>query len=931
MVKSRGVNILSFEAKDLYNANIHGRDYTVRYPDGNINFKKYRNTLDYSLDLIKMREEHYKAYRSKSFSFVDPNRSKKLPLKEYSNQVINVTFEYSHKEYNKAVKDIYVKDGYFLKDLTLTDSICIINGEITAIEVNKVVNENKLKDIVASKNFYFNPETQKYEQVGAIKTLMGVKELRRYLYDEGFTVDGISYVRYKRSSGSARVGKCLFINRDIYNRMHRWDTCGLKVVPGKEIDLAAFEAAVSLSLSSIIDTIKIEPEEILMVDDYDSVFEDDVIAVDFNGDSLTSEAKRVTITNSIWDGQALLDKSVFADKYHDKSFLLLRNRYFKTCGFNTDIQLWFADNNITKVEQLNGFTLAKDISQIKMITTPNSLKYLKFGTLQEWLDNIEPIFGIVKYDKPTHYFNGRMVKLHYQLLNTLQLSYKEMEEFLQPSLDYINMIYNDPTVLRYHIKHQIQDDEDREYTTKNDVIFNLLGLNENFTQTKMYYEFRNDLGRSMIADINRGHVLAEGTYATMFSNGIEMLKSAIGKFDGSISIERNSIYCKRFKDGEEIIGTRSPHIISSNVFLTINKKYKEVDKYFKLNKEIVYINSVNDNIMQRLNGADFDSDTMGLTNNKMLVDATKKNYDKFLVPTCLVQSSKLKRIYSNEEQCNLDIKSSVNKIGEIVNLSQVLNSLFWENIYNGQSVGDNEQLYLDICKLAVLSGLEIDAVKREVLVNTDKELKAIRDKYVQKNTYNKQIKPNFFKMIYEENGYTETPGVTYRRFETPMDYLQDIVGKWVKYNTRKSKNSVPFYTILRNMDAGSFWNSHHITRNFIINKLREYRQAVKDLNNSFNDIEYIKVEANRLKENIVSYVSGLNLSNEVGYLLLKAIDDKDFKDLKKTLFNILFLSSNKTFYKILKKNRTSLPILEEINDGEIQIFNMKFTKNIQKT
>jgi len=37
--------------------------------------------------------------------------------------------------------------------------------------------------------------------------------------------------------------------------------------------------------------------------------------------------------------------------------------------------------------------------------------------------------------------------------------------------------------------------------------------------------------------------------------------------------------------------------------------------------------------MQRLNGADFDSDTILITSENILINAAKKNYDRFKVPT----------------------------------------------------------------------------------------------------------------------------------------------------------------------------------------------------------------------------------------------------------------------------------------------------------
>lgn len=97
-----------------------------------------------------------------------------------------------------------------------------------------------------------------------------------------------------------------------------------------------------------------------------------------------------------------------------------------------------------------------------------------------------------------------------------------------------------------------------------------------------------------------------------------------------------------------------------------------------------------------------------LTNNPLLISSAKKNYDKFLVPTNLVESTKSIRYYTPEQQADLDIKTSVNKIGEIVNLSQELQTLMWHRLNNGATFEDIRELYYDICQLDVMSGLEID-------------------------------------------------------------------------------------------------------------------------------------------------------------------------------------------------------------------------------
>jgi hypothetical protein len=57
--------------------------------------------------------------------------------------------------------------------------------------------------------------------------LKDLRQLRQYFYDNGFFMEGAHYVRYKRSSGSSRQGKCLFIDERVYNHMAKWGECGL--------------------------------------------------------------------------------------------------------------------------------------------------------------------------------------------------------------------------------------------------------------------------------------------------------------------------------------------------------------------------------------------------------------------------------------------------------------------------------------------------------------------------------------------------------------------------------------------------------------------------------------------------------------------------------------------------------------------------------
>lgn len=626
MTNNSGVYIPSIDAKDIYlsahyiEENPEG--YNLKLKDGQYNLRKFINTLDYSLDLIELKDIYYRKFRKHDFSF-------RIKKHDYSINIINLTFKYSVKEWNQMNKNTFVRLGYDYRELTFEDGIAKNSeGGIVGIKTNEKIENpidipkpfvKKQVNIYDKKDKTIIKEIQtQYHKKGEPKTIKTNAELRTELYKDGFICNGVKYCRMKRSTGSARVGKCLFIREDLYEPILKFSSGGLKYNQGDPIDLAAYEGYIALPSSSIIDTIPIKPENILLIDDYDSVFNEDVIETHDEDGWLKTTEKNCEITNTIWDGQSLMDISLFGD-YSEYGMLLLRNLMFKSCCFNCNIQQWFKDNNITEVSQLNGKTRATRIEDVKLITTPNSIKYLKFSTWDEWLDHLYPDFGVVKHDKKTHFFGGRLVQTHYQLLNTLQMSKDEVREFLQESLDFAQMLRDRPEVVRYYIKYPDIDEMspmDKPMSSKNDVVYNLMCVNDNFTKTKYYQDFLHDLLASYYKNLKNGHIYVNGNYSTLLGNPIEMLQQSIGKFEGKSQIGIGNIHSTRFEYNKTLLASRSPHVTIGNIWLPHNTENKLIDCYLNLTNEIVCINSIGENVLQRLSGADFDSDTVMLTDNE---------------------------------------------------------------------------------------------------------------------------------------------------------------------------------------------------------------------------------------------------------------------------------------------------------------------------
>jgi hypothetical protein len=924
MIKNKNVQILSIDAKDLVSKN-----YSV-----NKNSMK-KGSLDYSMETDEIRE------LGKTIIKVDESNNR-----YYTYSILNVTFKYKIEE----------KKFVFQGDIS--------NGNKVGYRTMKNINTNKNKydkvSVVTKSN-----DKNYIKKEGYVKN-KSVGEIRKKLYREGFYININGkiehFVRYKRTSGSARVGKCLFINEKYYKKMIDWSFAGIKHDIGTEMDCAGMEAYISLPTSSSIGRFNLKPENILLIDDATSTFTDTVMATKFinevedeegniiEGDLFT-DIDTTKITNKIFDGESLLDKTVFEEcGYEDKAILQIRNIFYKGIGINTNIQGFFRDNNITKIEQLNGKTIATDISQIKLITTPSSVKYLKFGTFENWLKRIEEQWAICKYEKPQHHFNG-MVQTHYQLLNTLGMSKKDMSNFLQDTINYIKLIKTDTAVFKYHlgINSNIEAEEDIEYkeelgdrvlNTTNDFILSMLEINDNFINTKICKNFRNETIKSYIKNVRHGHVLVEGNYSVLVSCPYEYLLHSIGKFNGESLLKPFECISSKFKVGEDILGVRSPEPTMSNITIFKNNKNKILDKYFNTkSKEVIYISPIDNNIMELLSSCDFDGDALLLTNNNYLVEAGKKLQEtirinnkqikRFLVSTDFTPKSSIKRHYTPDDLADTDIKCSSNKIGEIINLAQMLNSVYWDKKFKGCSEDKLLELYKDISNLNILSCIEIDRAKKISPVNAKKELDKIREKHnlgkgeITRNKEKKNvgIRPKFFKYLDGGKDYK------FNWFNTGMDYLEKILDEQIN---RKESNdpTIKLHEILDGDEANKTEKKTIDKIKKIVINMRKKQQNIWD---SDADNRY---ELNdELKRQTILELKKHTITLPIIYTIMirisKSYESKryeEYKSIGKLMLNTLYECDKIKFLKCIKIKNKNISTLIKDENGNVVIYGQKFNK-----
>ena len=912
---NRSVRIVQVDGKDLYLTNTildeEKMGYRITNKYGIVNTKRFRANLDYSLELIQLRNVYKDVYGKDDFSF-------QIGDFDYTRHVCSVTFKFSVKEFNRLSSDIYIRHDVDSRKAEFKDCVWVEGGRLLGVQTGRKVNKAVDQSLLGK---WFEVVDGEYVCTEKFKTTLNASKIREWVYKNGFYMDGIKFIRYKRSAGSARTGKCLFIDEKLYSAIHKWEMCGLEIGEGDDCDLAGIESYISLTASSIIGAIKIKSENILLVDDYESVFKDSVVAVGAGPNGhLVAEEKEVEISNSIWDGESLIDKSLMGE-YSPYGFILLRNSFFKSAAFNCNLQKWFADNGITEVSQLNGKTYAKRIEDVLFVITPSSLKYLKYGTFEDWLHNVGSVYGVVKHEKKPKFLGGKGVKVSYQLINTLAMTKSDVAEFLEPSLKYLDLIKRDIAAFRYHIHFKAQNEDDVSVRTRNDVIYRILGVSDEFTRTKLFQDFKKETVHAYISELKLGHIIVNGNYSTLCGNPMELLQHVIGRFDGESMLGVGHIHTKRFEYGKRLLGCRSPHTSSGNVLLTMNVEDKQIDRYFNFTTEIVAINSIGENILQRLSGADYDSDTMLITDNETLIRCGSRYYNTFKVPTMVMNPQKRKRKYTNSDKADLDIYCDSDRIGVTVNLSQEINTIMWDRINRHGDWKGAMEAYYDNCLLSILSMIEIDSAKKEYPLDCMDELQLVRARYDERDEDGRAIRPNFFAHVAKKKGYYDPKKKNYKKQLAPMDFVQEIVNlkkRNAAYGNAGCKEKMITIGQLFNSN-GQIQNARSGYVDLVISMVRNMDAKTRMLYQANSDVAS-GVEKRRLASNYFNHcvdgIKTMGLNNATMRELLAAMDNPENSDIKRKLWSVIFGSLGREFSSLLIESKKPTYTIEECANGE---------------
>ena len=561
------------------------------------------------------------------------------------------------------------------------------------------------------------------------------KEIREIFYTEGVDVEYKTHnkkgkvikteiIHYKmlyRTPGKAKKGSCMFINEKLYDIARDFLYMGIKL-PYNNSPIVEMGAYSSLITSSIVGTIEIDPKSIFIMKDIDSFFNRKVISVETDEDKhcRAVEIDDYKLKNTLFDGQGLIDSSIFPE--WGNGYILLRHHLCKMATFCTNIQLFFKDyfgDEYETAKITDMFGVEHYVKDIKLITTDNAMKWLKFDVSYEyWCQKVNEngnMFGIVKTAHESKL--GRVQRMSYQMINSLDIDI--MDEVTKCSVEYVEKLKKDDSVFLKHLE------DNKNFSNDFEVLIALCKHNPEFVRSEYYRDRKKEIIRAYVLNLKNGRIVQNADNLVIVGSPYAMLLVSVGESelkDDTFCHEAGTIQCyaERFEDGEYLACFRSPFNSKNNMGYLHNVYDERFKKYFNFGEQIIAVNLINTDFQDRNNGSDQDSDSVYTTNQKNIVEYAKYCYENY--PTIVNNIPKEKNKYTNtlENFAIIDnnLMAAQLAIGESSNLAQICLTY----TYNFE-----DKKYQDyVCILSVLAQVAIDNAKRSFDISLPDEIRRIK-------------------------------------------------------------------------------------------------------------------------------------------------------------------------------------------------------------
>lgn len=711
-------------------------------------------------------------------------------------------YDYKKAMFTNNLLLYYLKDNGLKVDKGWTKDIIGINFDYGSRSyeeeknhLNKLIKNDECK--YTEENIaYFNQLLEKVELNKDKFDKKSEDEIREIFYPNGVEVEYLSYkkdgsikksekIHYQflyRSTGKAKSGSCIFICDRLYTKSKKFIQMGIKL-PSNNAPIVEMLAYSSLISSTIVDTININPNNILVMKDVDSFFKTNIISVetDENNHCVAIEKDDYELKNTLFDGQAIVDEGIFPK--WGNGYILLRHHMCKMAGFKGRIKKflkdYYGDEYLTAIvyDMWGNPHYAKDI---EVITTDNAMKWLKFCVSYEtWCDKVHEngcMFGIVKTAHESKL--GDVQRMSYQMINSLDIGI--MPNVVAKSKEYIESMKRNNNIFLDYLRMN------KNFSNDYDVLIALCEQNWDFTRSEYFRDRKKRVIESYVNDFKFGKVIQDADNLVIVGSPYAMFLHMVGEDvnkDNTFKQEKECIQCftTRFKDGEYLAEFRNPFNSKNNMGYLHNVYNAKLLKYFDFGKQIIAVNMIHTDFQDRNNGSDMDSDSIYTTNQEDIVRYAKYCYNNYstIVNNIPKSTKKYDNTLENCAKIDNNLASAQKAIGRSSNLAQLAQTY----MYNFK-----DQKYIDyVCILSVLAQVAIDNAKRQFNIDLNKEIDLIeKNMDIKKNGY-----PKFWKHVKDKKAKVGQPKFNKDKINPklicPMNYIFDLKFE----DSRSDKETLP--------------------------------------------------------------------------------------------------------------------------------------------
>ena len=861
-----------------------------------------------------------------------------------ANRVYQVNNGYVDKDENGIIKKYYLT----WRDAVINDSIF---SHYMLHHGVRLMKKDHTLDFVIIKFDYSVPKSA--DSVKSSKPEISPDKLREMYYRDGCEItwniydkktgevvasQTILYRMLYRTPGKAKDGSCIFIRDELLNKARKYLTMDLyDKMPDTGAKIVEMSAYSTLITASAMDYIHIPMENILIVKDQKSATELPALAVRVDDEKhcYVQEYKKYKIENVLWDGMGLIDDSIFPEDM--EGFIYCRSHFFKSCLFRGNIQQYFKDYYKTEygtATVTDMFGNVMKVSDIKVIVTNNSIKWLKFKELmgntdaeaykyyKRFMKKDGEQFTIVKTAHKSKY--GDLQRSSYQMNNSLPtVDKKVLENIAKTSIDYYNnMIIDDDAFIEY-----LKIGASKKYSINN-MLIDLDKINSHFRYTPFFKKKKSDmLSQFKNKRLKLGKLLQYGDNLTICGNPVALLKYITGELktnDGYVEDDCFSCftqrddgiecYTTRFNDGECLAGFRSPHNSPNNIVHLINKYSEPIQTYFpKLGDNIIIINGIGSDVQERMNSQDLDSDSCYVTNQTDVVNLAKKAYMEY---STIVNEIPLTGVsaYSKDmaSYATMDnkIASGQDDVGSSSNIAQLALSYYYDTVYHtGEQNKDLRDIFV-IC--SVLAQVAIDSAKRSFDVSVGDELIRLQRESSEINkknnkSFGREVKikyPVFYSKIQKEKPKKKQPKKKSKNkmtdyFKCPMEILsQLILDKTIdtRVEQQYQRKSIRIKEVFIFPEKGVKKTSQYKT---VIRKARAFDTEMKALDSNENNYSDM---ATYIFESYVKGIQKLKISKSTMQVLISAAFNAE-SYMQNRLLEILFDYDKELFLSCFYKKQ----------------------------